>query len=410
MAQWTHEDLRAWLAPVPGRRRMRLGLTHVRQMLARLSNPQDAFPSVHVAGTNGKGSLCAHLAARAAASGNLVGLFTSPHLVNVEERARIDGRPIDEKEFDECLDLVRKASEETPPIEVTYYEKTFLVALLSFKRAGVDRAIIETGLGGRLDATRCVNADFCAITTISEDHLDILGPTLFDVAREKAGIYRPDVPLMMFDPDDEEIESQVRRLAGRDFLLHTDKSTDEPWEKWYKMASKIGDHMGWEKDPMNTRWPGRDGILHTLGNVTVRLSAAHNLEGISDEASRLDRDAVIMIGFTQKENLDAILAPLMDDEASRRIIHAVITEPEHGRLPPHSAQKIGDIFGSVINHSFSNDVLSAFEEAFQRASDQDTELLVMGSIHLIGDVLSVLNPLKHDLSDVLLVHPPRQPS
>ena len=77
---------------------------------------------------------------------------------------------------------------------------------------------------------------------------------------------------------------------------------------------------------------------------------------------------------------------------------------------PALAQRIGDIFGSVINYSFSNDVLSAFEEAFQRASDQDTELLVMGSIHLIGDVLSVLNPLKHDLSDVLLVHPPRQPS
>ena len=174
--------------PVPGRRRMRLGLTHVRQMLARLSNPQDAFPSVHVAGTNGKGSL--RTSSRQSRCFREVGLFTSPHLVNVEERARIDGRPIDEKEFDECLDLVRKASEETPPIEVTYYEKTFLVALLSFKRAGVDRAIIETGLGGRLDATRCVNADFCAITTISEDHLDILGPTLFDVAREKAGIYR----------------------------------------------------------------------------------------------------------------------------------------------------------------------------------------------------------------------------
>ena len=410
MAQWTHEDLRAWLAPVPGRRRMRLGLTHVRQMLARLSNPQDAFPSVHVAGTNGKGSLCAHLAARAAASGNLVGLFTSPHLVNVEERARIDGRPIDEKEFDECLALVRKASEETPSIQVTYYEKTFLVALLSFKRAGVDRAIIETGLGGRLDATRCVNADFCAITTISEDHLDILGPTLVDVAREKAGIYRSGVPLMMFDPDNEEIESQVRRLTGHDFLLHRDNSTDKPWEKWYNMASKIGHHMGWKKDPMNIRWPGRDGTVHISGNVTVRLSAAHNLEGISDEASRLDRDAVIMIGFTQKDDLDGILAPLMDDEASRMIIHAVITEPEHGRLPPHSAQKIGDIFGSVINHSFSNDVLSAFEEAFQRASDQNAELLVMGSIHLVGDVLSVLNPLKHDLADALLVHPPRQPS
>lgn len=389
---------------------MRLGLTHVRQILARLSNPQDAFPSIHVAGTNGKGSLCAHLAARAAASGNLVGLFTSPHLVNVEERARIDGRPIDEKEFDECLALVRRASEEAPPIEITYYEKTFLVALISFKRAGVSRAIIETGLGGRLDATRCVKADFCAITTISEDHLEILGPTLVDVAREKAGIHRPGAPIMMFDPYNEEIESKVRRLTGQDFLLHTDNSTDKPWKKWYNMASKIGQHLGWEKDPVNIRWPGRDGTVHMSGNVAVRLSAAHNLEGISDEAARLDRDAVIMIGFTQKDDLDGILAPLMDEETSRKIIHAVIAEPEHGRLPPHPAREIGDSFGTKISHSYADNVLSAFEEALQRASDKKVELLIMGSIHLIGDVLSVLTPLKHDLSNALLVHPPREHS
>ena len=389
---------------------MRLGLSHVKQMLARLSNPQDAFPSVHVAGTNGKGSLCAHLAARAAASGNLVGLFTSPHLIHVEERARIDGRPIDEKEFDECLALVRKASEEAPPIAITYYEKTFLVALISFKRAGVSRAIIETGLGGRLDATKCVNADFCAITTISEDHLEILGPELVDVAREKAGIHRSGVPIMMFDPDNEEIESQVRQMVGQDFLLHTDNSSDKPWKKWYNMASKIGQHLGWQKDPMHVRWPGRDGISYTSGNVAVRLSAAHNLEGIRDEASRLERDTVIMIGLTQKDNLNEILAPLINEQTARKIIHAVITEPEHGRLPPHPAEEISDSIGTTISHSLSDGVLSAFEEAFQRASERKVELLIMGSVHLIGDILSVLNPLKHDLSSALLVHPPREHS
>ena len=150
--------------------------------------------------------------------------------------------------------------------------------------------------------------------------------------------------------------------------------------------------------------------MYASGNVAVRLSAAHNLEGISDEASRLNRDAVIMIGFTQKDDLDAILAPLMSEETSRKIIHAVITEPEHGRLPPHPAREIGDSFGTTIRHSFAENALSAFEEAFQRASDKKVELLIMGSIHLIGDVLAVLNPLKHDLSNALLVHPPRQPS
>ena len=215
---------------------------------------------------------------------------------------------------------------------------------------------------------------------------------------------------MMFDPDNEEIESKVRRLTGQDFLLHTDNSTDKPWKKWYNMASKIGQHLGWEKDPVNIRWPGRDGTVHMSGNVAVRLSAAHNLEGISDEAARLDRDAVIMIGFTLKDDLDGILAPLMDEETSRKIIHAVIAEPEHGRLPPHPAREIGDSFGTKISHSYADNVLSAFEEALQRASDKKVELLIMGSIHLIGDVLSVLTPLKHDLSNALLVHPPREHS
>ena len=389
---------------------MKLGLTHVRQMLERLLNPQDTFPSVHVAGTNGKGSLCAHLAARAAASGNLVGLFTSPHLVNVEERARIDGRPIDESEFDECLAIVRKASEKVPSIEITYYEKTFLVALVSFKRAGVTRAIIETGLGGRLDATRCVKADFCVITTISEDHLDILGPKLVDVAREKAGIHRTGVPLMMLDPNNDDIESQVRQLTDQDFLLYEDNSDDNPWEKWYNMAIEIGNHLGWKNKPEYTNWPGRDGTVYVSGNVTIRLSAAHNLEGMSDEVSRLEKDVVIMIGFTQKDDLVGILEPLMDEDVSRRIVHAVITEPEHGRLPPHPSQEIGDTFGTAISHSFANNVLSAFDEAFQRASRRKVELLIIGSIHLIGDVLPVLNPLNHDLSEALIVHPPWQPS
>ena len=188
MSKWSHDELREWLAPTPGRKRMRLALDHVRQALARLSNPELSFPSIHVAGTNGKGSLCVHLAARGAANGVLTGVFSSPHLVHVEERVRIDGQPISPEEFDLALSEVREAVEREPMIEITYYEKTMLVAMMAFHRAKIDRAIIETGLGGRLDATRCVRADLCAITTISEDHMEILGPTLAHVLREKAGI------------------------------------------------------------------------------------------------------------------------------------------------------------------------------------------------------------------------------
>ena len=135
-------------------------------------------PSIHVAGTNGKGSLCAHLSALGSMNGDLIGLYTSPHLVTVEERARIDGRPVSAEEFDACLEEVREAGRIEPEILPTYFETTFLASMLAFSRNNVDRAVIETGLGGRLDSTRLVEADICAITTISMDHSEVLGDTL----------------------------------------------------------------------------------------------------------------------------------------------------------------------------------------------------------------------------------------
>ena len=170
-------NIRDWLDSRIGSG-MRLGLSTCAQMLERLGNPERDFPSVHVAGTNGKGSLCAHLSALGAKNGRLIGLFTSPHLVTVEERARVDGTPVLPSDFDRILQKVRAASEIEPEIRPTYFEITFLASMLAFSEAGVDRAIVETGLGGRLDSTRLVEADICAITTISMDHTEVLGETL----------------------------------------------------------------------------------------------------------------------------------------------------------------------------------------------------------------------------------------
>ena len=153
---------------------MKLGLENCRILLSRLGQPHLDFPSVHVAGSNGKGSLCVQLSAAASASGLTTGLFTSPHLMTVEERIRIDGRPIAPKNFDRALTKVREASELDPKCSPTYFETTFLAAMVAFSEAGVQRGIIETGMGGRLDATRLVDADLCFLTTVSMEHLSLI--------------------------------------------------------------------------------------------------------------------------------------------------------------------------------------------------------------------------------------------
>ena len=195
---------------------VKLGLENCTTLLSRLGDPHLDFPSIHVAGSNGKGSVCVQLSAAACASGLTTGLFTSPHLVTVEERIRIDGRPISPEVFDRLLGSVREAAETEPECSPTYFETTFLAAMLAFSEAGVQRGIIETGMGGRLDATRLVEADLCILTTISKEHSEFLGETLAEIAAEKAAIHRPGVSLIALQHDDSQVRRVIERIAGDD--------------------------------------------------------------------------------------------------------------------------------------------------------------------------------------------------
>ncbi|GIS92369.1 MAG: hypothetical protein CM1200mP21_06640 [Candidatus Poseidoniales archaeon] len=189
---------------------MKLGLDNCQILLSRLGNPHLDFPSIHVAGSNGKGSLCVQLSSAATASGFTTGLFTSPHLVTVEERIRIDGRPISSDDFDRALSRVREASEMEPECSPTYFESTFLSAMLVFSEAGVQRGIIETGMGGRLDATRLVDADLCFLTSVSMEHSQFLGETLREIAFEKASIHRPGVPIIVLEHQDSGVREVMK--------------------------------------------------------------------------------------------------------------------------------------------------------------------------------------------------------
>ena len=172
---------------------MKLGLANTERLLDVLGRPQDAFRKVQIAGTNGKGSTAAFLESICHAAGWRVGLNTSPHLVEVTERIRINGTDINRADFARSVEEVRAAAEQlrAENIAPTFFEHLTALALVAFRRAGVDVAVLETGLGGRLDATTVAGAEIVGLTPIALDHTRILGDTLEAIAAEKAAIIRP---------------------------------------------------------------------------------------------------------------------------------------------------------------------------------------------------------------------------
>ena len=181
---------------------MKLGLENIRKLLAALHNPEKNYLKVQIAGTNGKGSTCAFLEAICLSANIKVGLTTSPHLVSITERIKINGREISEKDFARHATIVRETAEnlvekgelETVP---TFFEQITAIALNAFAEAKIELAILETGLGGRFDATTAANAEIVAITPIDYDHQQILGETLAQIAAEKAAIIREDTKVIV---------------------------------------------------------------------------------------------------------------------------------------------------------------------------------------------------------------------
>src|ERR1043165_4508803 len=177
---------------------MKLGLRNTELLLNALDNPERAFPSVQIAGTNGKGSTAAMIDSICRAAGIKTGLYTSPHLVSITERIKVSGIEITHEEFAACATAVRDVAEQLvrdKEIDAlpTFFEQLTAIALLAFRNAGIDLAILETGLGGRLDSTTAANAGIVAITQIALDHQEYLGHTIASIAAEKAAIIRPGV-------------------------------------------------------------------------------------------------------------------------------------------------------------------------------------------------------------------------
>ena len=195
---------------------IKLGLSNTERLLAALGDPHKDFLAVQIAGTNGKGSTAVMLESICRAAGVRTGLFTSPHLVSITERIRLDGEQVSEEDFAHFTTEVKKAAEElieagyldTRP---TFFEHITAIALLAFRAAKVNLAILETGLGGRLDSTTAADAQVVAITQISMDHQEYLGQSLAEIAAEKAAITKPGVVAIVAPQPTEALEVIVRR-------------------------------------------------------------------------------------------------------------------------------------------------------------------------------------------------------
>jgi len=195
---------------------MKLGLRNTELLLKALDNPERAFPAVQIAGTNGKGSTAVMLDSICRAAGIKVGLYTSPHLVSITERIKVSGNAISPGEFAACATTVRDVAEQLlrdKQIDAlpTFFEQLTVIALLAFRNAGIELAILETGLGGRLDSTTAANARIVGITQIAMDHEEYLGRTLESIAGEKAAIIRPGVDAVIAKQTPEALAVLLKR-------------------------------------------------------------------------------------------------------------------------------------------------------------------------------------------------------
>jgi dihydrofolate synthase / folylpolyglutamate synthase len=217
---------------------IKLGLANMTEFMSRIGDPHNDFKSVHVTGTNGKGSVCAFLASVLTDAGLKVGLYTSPHLVDFRERIKVDGAMISEADVvrigNELRQTMESMAKEDGEKQLTFFEFTTGLAFRYFSETKVDIAVVEVGMGGRLDATNLVNPEVVGITRVGLEHTAYLGKTLRDIAREKAGIIKQGVPVVSCERKHDVLsilqatcdrKNAELRLLGRDFTFEKDTTT-----------------------------------------------------------------------------------------------------------------------------------------------------------------------------------------
>lgn len=403
---------------------------HTRELLSRLGNPQEGIKIIHVAGTNGKGSVCAYLNAMLLAGGKKTGLFTSPHLVCINERFQINGEDVSDEQFLNAFLKVEKAAKEYEAEgegHPSYFETLFLMGMLIFKEAGVEYLVMETGLGGRLDATNVVEKPLaCIITSISRDHTEYLGDTLEAIAGEKAGIIKAGVPVIYdasqpgpasviaakakemgspawpMEPSFYEMKTQSREGITFTFAYPGGEKAELaiPYVAKYQMmnASLAFYMMHILQDvhdiPKNVlaeglskiKWPCR----MEMAAPGVIIDGAHNEDGIAQFVSTA--------GYFAKENEITILFTAVADKHYHEMIgeicegihpsHVVATQIDGSRVVP--AEVLAEDFrkAGCTDVCAEPEIGAAYEKALGKKGSG--MLFCVGSLYLAGELKAYL--------------------
>ncbi|MDX1440151.1 MAG: Mur ligase family protein, partial [Rubricoccaceae bacterium] len=287
------------------------GLDRIRALMEAFGNPHEAFSSIHIAGTNGKGSTAAMVAAIGTASGGSVGLHTSPHLLDFAERMRINGRPADHGWISEAVSDHKTLFRE---IGASFFEASVALSFLYFADMQVDAAVVEVGMGGRLDATNILVPTVCGITHIGLDHTEELGSTRAEIAREKGGIAKAGVPLLSL------VEGEDARNALRGTVLALGASFEDVNQTTSVLEDEDGVHF---KTPVNVYTiPALDLIgNHQVANARLAVRLAEVVwEGLATDA--------VQKGLLETRNLSGLRGRLETMSEDPRIMVDVAHNPD----------------------------------------------------------------------------------
>lgn len=390
-----------WLDSL-GPHKMRPGLSRTRALLSSLADPQRSFRSVLIAGTNGKGSTAAAVSSILHAAGLSTGLYTSPHLVHVTERIRLLEQDVPVSLLEDVLSLVAAISgpgERSP----TYFEALTVAAFELFRRARVHVAVVEVGIGGRLDATNVLEPDVSVVTNVGADHLDVLGPSLENVAQEKAGVFRSGqpaltaaagAPLAVLHEEAARIGARLvevppdGRLEGASPLPGRHQRSNLSLAVSAARALAPLDEETIFRGLRALRWPGRLQRIDRPGKRPLLLDGAHNPDGAAALAGYLDEECLsgrldLVFGGLADKDLAAVFAPL--GARARRVILVAPDSPRAER-PDVLAARLGrpDLTGA------SSPAAALAELDRDTPGDTTAPILVAGSLYLVGDVLKLL--------------------
>jgi dihydrofolate synthase/folylpolyglutamate synthase len=410
----TPEETLRWLT---GLRNLgsRLGVDRMRLLSARIGHPERAQPCFHVAGTNGKGSTSAMIEAIQRAQGRRAGLYTSPHLVQIGERIQVDRKPLPDaavvalaERLRPHYEAIRAADPENAP---TFFELITAAALLEFAERQVDVAVLETGLGGRLDATNVCVPEVCVITSIGLDHQEYLGPTLAAIAGEKAGILKPGVPCVVGDvpPEAEAVIVARAREAGAPLHFVRDR-----FAAGLPETNLVGDHQRRNAgaallacelatrlpiDDAKARaalrsveWAGRWQEFRLAAGRRLIVDGSHNEEGIRAVAPLLAAlpAPTVIVGALGVERARPLVAA-----AAQSAGRLVLVRPDNERacsVEELAALIPADFRGEIRRAS----VAELFPSPARCAAEGET-IVVLGSLYLVGEVLARLRG--HGLPD-----------